>query len=430
MKYFYLFWGTQFFSTLGSSMSGYALSLWVYAQTGSAFAMSLLSMASTLPNLFAAAAGPLADKPHRKRMIMFCDLLAGAGTLMLLGMTSAAKMPVLLICMVCFVQSLFNTFQAPAADAAITTLISPDEFQKTAGIRSLGYAVNAFLAPAAGGAIYLTLGLSWVLILDLVSCLFAVIVLWLWIPIPETRLHAHASASWLEMWKSGTAWLKQHPLVLAMMLYLGFVNLVNAIYQTAMPVMVLNRSFGGPGLLSVMRSSGGAVMCLAAAGMLFSKSTKNPVKVITLCILISFASENFILAFASQGWMYIAAECIGWASIPIMNTYLDVFYRRSIPVGLQGRIFAVRNTISYSFIPLGSLLGGALLEKVIEPQFAHPAHWMSVLFGNGKGGAAAFLLFGIGCMGAAVSAAAYICMNRMYNKSLQARQKAGSKTMC
>ena len=56
---FLLFWGSQSLSQLGSAMSGFALILWVYRQTGSAMTTSLLTFFSYLPMILAStAAGP------------------------------------------------------------------------------------------------------------------------------------------------------------------------------------------------------------------------------------------------------------------------------------------------------------------------------------------------------------------------------------
>lgn len=44
MRAFVLLWATQGLSTLGSSMTSYALVVWAYEQTGSAFSTALLTI--------------------------------------------------------------------------------------------------------------------------------------------------------------------------------------------------------------------------------------------------------------------------------------------------------------------------------------------------------------------------------------------------
>ena len=69
---FLLFWGSQSLSQLGSAMSGFALILWVYRQTGSAMTTSLLTFFSYLPMILAStAAGPFVDM-HKKKPLCCC----------------------------------------------------------------------------------------------------------------------------------------------------------------------------------------------------------------------------------------------------------------------------------------------------------------------------------------------------------------------
>ena len=49
LRYFLILWATQALSTLGSSMTGFALIIWSYQQEGSALTTALLSVCSYVP---------------------------------------------------------------------------------------------------------------------------------------------------------------------------------------------------------------------------------------------------------------------------------------------------------------------------------------------------------------------------------------------
>ncbi len=87
-----------------------------------------------------------------------------------------------------------------------------------------------------------------------------------------------------------------------------------------------------------------------------------------------------------------------------MNANLDVIYRSSIPLDMQGRIYSCRNTLQFFTIPIGFLLGGLLVDKVFEPLMASQpeASLLVSLFGETKGAGAALLFFIIGIIGAGV----------------------------
>lgn len=76
-----------------------------------------------------------------------------------------------------------------------------------------------------------------------------------------------------------------------------------------------------------------------------------------------------------------------------MNANLDSINRLNIPVDMQGRVFAVRNSLQFFTIPLGYFLGGLLVDRVFEPVMAAQGadSILTRLFGADKGSGAAFL---------------------------------------
>lgn len=113
------------------------------------------------------------------------------------------------------------------------------------------------------------------------------------------------------------------------------------------------------------------------------------------------STENFILAFGNTPLIWCTGAVLGWLFIPVMNANMDVIFRSTIPVEMQGRVYSCRNALQFFTIPIGYLLGGLLTDKVFEPLMAaQPASGLlSSLFGQGKGAGAAMLFFVIGAAG-------------------------------
>lgn len=84
-----------------------------------------------------------------------------------------------------------------------------------------------------------------------------------------------------------------------------------------------------------------------------------------------------------------------------MSANMDVLLRSSIPIAMQGRVYAARNTLQFFTIPLGYLLGGYLVDEVFEPLMAaQPTDGLlSALFGTGKGAGAAMLFLALALAG-------------------------------
>jgi hypothetical protein len=99
-----------------------------------------------------------------------------------------------------------------------------------------------------------------------------------------------------------------------------------------------------------------------------------------------------------------------------------ILYQR-VPEKIQGRIFAVRNALQYSTIPVGILLGGFLADYVFEPFMMTDNAVTFILHkivGAGPGSGMAVMFLGTGILGALFSFISY------QQKSIRDLDKKGS----
>ena len=81
LRSFLLLWSSQTVSSLGTAMTEYALIVWIYRQAGTASSTTLLTLCSFAPTiLFRFAAGAIADRWDKKRIMLLADLFAACGT--------------------------------------------------------------------------------------------------------------------------------------------------------------------------------------------------------------------------------------------------------------------------------------------------------------------------------------------------------------
>ena len=87
-----------------------------------------------------------------------------------------------------------------------------------------------------------------------------------------------------------------------------------------------------------------------------------------------------------------------------MSANQNVIMRNTIPVELQGRVYACRNTLQFFTIPIGLLWGGFMVDKICEPFMAAygSGRILTALFGTGKGSGAALMMFVLGAAGTAM----------------------------
>src|SRR5512142_1703976 len=104
----------QAISILASSMTGFALSIWVFRQTNSATSLGIMQTAFTLPYLLIIPiAGVMVDRYNRKLMMAVSDLAAGLGTVTILILSATGHLQVWHFYIVNVVIGLGNAFQWP-----------------------------------------------------------------------------------------------------------------------------------------------------------------------------------------------------------------------------------------------------------------------------------------------------------------------------
>jgi len=405
LKHYLLLWSTQSFSALGSGMTSYALVLWLYLKNGSALETALLSVCSYAPYVVMSIfAGALSDRWNKKRTMLVCDLLAAVGTVAVLLLIKSDALCAWQLYILNALSGLMNTIQQPASEVAATLLVPKDCYQKTSGLRSFSQSLNSILTPILATALFAFGGIDAVIAVDLITFLAAFLTLLLFIRIPEGGGESKKPEKLFATAKQGLAWLRKNPLILTLILYLSCINLVASVYDAALPALILSKPNGGKTVLGIVNTAVGIAALVGSVLVTFLPVPKNRVRVISLTLLLSMSSENFLLAFGKTPVVWCIGAVLGWLVIPVMNANLDVIYRSSIPLEMQGRVYSCRNTLQFFTIPIGFLSGGLLVDKVFEPLMAsQPKGSLLIsLFGETKGAGAAMLFFIIGIVGVGV----------------------------
>ncbi len=405
LRPYLLLWSTQSFSALGSGMTSYALVLWLYLKSGSALETALLSVCSYVPYVVMSIfAGALSDRWDKKRTMLFCDLFAALTTVIVFLLVKTDSLNAWHLYILNALNGLMNTIQQPASEVAATLLVPKDYYQKTSGMRSFSQSLNSILTPILATALFAFGGIDSVIVIDLITFAFAFLTLLFFIHIPENDNSGQKPEKLLASARQGLAWLRRNPLILTLIVYLSCINLIASVYDAALPAMILSKPNGGETALGIVNTAVGIATLVGSVLVTFLPTPKNRVKVISLALLVSMSSENFLLAFGKTPLVWCIGAVLGWLFIPVMNANLDVIYRSSIPLDMQGRIYSCRNTLQFFTIPIGFLLGGLLVDKVFEPLMASQpeASLLVSLFGETKGAGAALLFFIIGIIGAGV----------------------------
>lgn len=403
LKNFYVLWSTQSLSQLGSSITAFALTLWLYEKTGSALSTAALTICTYSPYvLMSIFAGALTDRFNKKKTMLVCDTLAALCTLTVFLLYKTGSLAIWHLYLINAVSGLMNTVQQPASEVMMTLIVPKDRYQKTSGLQNLSRSLNSVLNPVIATALYSLAGLDMVIAVDLTSFVVAFVALAGFIRVAEVKKESKEKT--LTLAKEGLAFLKSKPMILTLILFMSGVNLVASAFNATLPAYVIPNPKGGSAMLGVITSASGLAMIVGSLLVSFLPKPKDRVKMIYITMLISLGSENFILAFAREPYLWVLAQVIGWILVPVMSTNLEVILRNSVPVDLQGRVYACRNTFQFFTIPIGLFLGGFLVDHVCEPFMKRQGYReiLTILFGSGKGSGAALMMFILGIVGSSM----------------------------
>ena len=401
LKTFYLLWLTQSLSQLGSAITSFALTLWIYEKTGSALSTAGLRICTYAPYvLMSIFAGAITDRFDKKKTMLICDVFAALSTVLVFVLYKTDTLSMWHLYAINALSGLMNTVQQPASEVAYTLIVPKDLYQKTGGLQYLSRSLISIGNPLIASALYGLAGLDVVIALDLTTFLIAFITLSCFISLPDIRTEADKDKEKvIKLAKEGIGFLRKNPLVLQVILFMSGVNLIASAFDAVLPALVIPR--GGNGLLGVVTSCAGIAMVIGSLLATVMPKPKNRVRVIYLTMLFSLGTENFLLAFSRNPVIWCVGQFLGWFLVPVMSANQNVIMRNTVPVELQGRVYACRNTLQFFTIPIGLALGGFFVDELCEPFMAAQTAngYLSYLFGSGKGAGAALMMFILGIAG-------------------------------
>ena len=400
LRLFYILWSTQSLSQLGSAITSFALTLWLYEKTGSALSTAGLTICTYAPYVVMSIfAGAITDKFDKKRTMLVCDTLAALSTVTVFILYKTDALCVWHLYLINMISGLMNTVQQPASEVAYTMVIPKEYYQKTGGLQSLSRSLVSIGNPIIAAALYGIAGLDAAIMVDLFTFAVAFVALAAFIRIPKVEKDAEEEAGVFQLAKEGLAYLKQNPLIFYVMLFMSGVNFVASAFDAVLPALIIPSPRGGNNVLGLVSSCSGVAMVIGSVIATVMPKPKDRVRVIYLTMFFSLGSENFLLAFSRSPVLWCIGQIIGWMLVPVMSTNQNVIMRNTIPAKLQGRVYACRNTFQFFTIPIGLLFGGFMVDNVCEPFMKKRSGVWTTLFGSGKGSGAALMMFILGAMG-------------------------------
>ncbi len=409
---FTVVWIGQIVSVLASSMSQFALTIFMFQETGSALAMGTMQVFFITPFLLISpVAGVMVDRYNRKMMMMVSDIGSGIATIAILLLQYLGVLEFWHLYITSVVYGLGMAFQWPAYSAAIATMVPKQQLGRANGMMSLIDAGPQVFAPLLAGALLPILQLTGILLIDVVTFLFAIGALMLvHVPQPRrTQEGAQSQGSILKEAAYGFRYIFARPSLLGLQLIFLAGNLFAGIGFTVLAPMILSRTDGNSLVFGSVQSAG--AIAGVAGGVLMSawggfKRRVNGVLLGWILGGVGFAIAGF------EGGLPVWITGIAMTSliVPLVNSSNQAIWQSKVAPDLQGRVFSSRRLIAWITQPIAPLIAGSLADFVLEPAALAgtglPAS-LSWLVGTGPGSGMGLLIVLCGLASALVGVAGY-----------------------
>ena len=370
MRGFLVLWFGQLISLLGTSMTRFALTIWAYQTTGSATALALVGFFSFGPTvLLSPVAGAIVDRWDRKKIMIATDLVAGAMSIGILLLLYADQLQMWHLYLAGAITGAFESFQFPAFSAATTMMVSKDQYARVSGMRSMAEGGAQIAAPLLAGILLVTIDLEGILLIDVVTFLFAVgSLFFILIPKPiESEEGKAARGSLLQESLFGFRYIWERSSLLGMQLVFFGLNFTGIFTFVLLPALILSLAENGEVTLGTVQAIFGMGGLIGAALLTAWGGPKQKVHGVLIPMALSGLLGQVLLGLGSGLVLWSVAAFFSMFFIPILNGSNQAIWQAKVPPDLQGRVFSVRRLIAQITAPLAMLLAGPLTDQVFEP---------------------------------------------------------------
>lgn len=398
MKKFLAIWLGEFISNIGSGMTAFALSIYVYELTGSVAYVSIVALASFLPTiLLNPLGGVLADRYDRRLLMIIGDLLSGLGVLFILLNIESGTPNIWYIILGAAFSGIFVALLEPSFKATITDLLPKEYYSKASGMVQISGNARYLLSPILAGILLSAYGIKLILIIDICTFFVTLIITSIvrksiTVPVKKEKKSITTDI------KEGFQYLKSKKGIRDIVILMTLVCFFLGFIQTLIVPMVLDLS--DTKTVGFLESACAVGMVISSIIIgIFGIRTKY---VKTLSIAGMIASIFMTLTGTSVNLYVIGiAAFLFFFFLPFINTTADGLIRNNVENEIQGRIWGIISLISQAGTAIAYILSGVLADHIFEPLLLENGILTKTLgsiigIGKGRGIGLMLIIAGIG----------------------------------
>lgn len=403
-------WSATGISNLGDGITSVAYPWLASAVTRSPALIALSAVVSRLPwLLFTLHAGVITDRFNRKKIIVAMDMLRGGltiivGAVIFLERDSLPSLSELtnltsletnyslyfVILVTAFLFGLAEVLRDNSAQTLMPAVVEDKDLERANGrMWSAESLTNSFIGPPLG-SLLIAAAIFLPFFVDAATFFIAAALIASMKPTvksfsPETKT---GPINFKAEIKEGFSWLWSHPLLRPMAIILGFLNGIAALTGATF-ILFAQEVLDTTVFIFAILGTAGAIGGIAG-GLLGPKVSEKLGSGRSLALALFVMPLSMVLiGFASQWYIVWVLVVIETFTAVLWNVVTVSLRQSLIPSNLLGRVNSVYRFLAWGTIPVGALIGGALVSGLQGP-IGREMAFRSVYFIAGGLG---FLLF-------------------------------------
>ncbi|WP_254508850.1 MFS transporter [Anatilimnocola floriformis] len=362
-----LFFAGQGTSLIGTWMSRLATSWLVYRWSGdnAAWMLGVVSFIGLAPIfVLSPIAGVFVDRWDRYRVLLvtqILSLLQSAG-LAAVAFCADPSWGVWAVCGLSFLQGLINSFDMPARQSLLVSLIAKrEDLPNAIALNSSLVNGSRLIGPMIAGFVIALTNEAWCFVFDAISYVAVVLAL-LAMQVPRAA-NKPVAASIATHLREGVQYAWGFPPIRILLLLLGVVSFASMTQSVLMPVFAAELLKGGPYTLGLLSAASGLG---ALGGALYLASRPS---VLGLGRVIIVATTLLGVSLAAFSWSHIpwlSACCLVGvgAGMMIEMAACNTLIQTMVDEDKRGRVMGFYSMAFQGTAPFGSLLTGLLSQWI------------------------------------------------------------------
>ncbi|WP_125037239.1 MFS transporter [Nocardioides sp. LS1] len=358
-------------SLTGTRVSMLALPYFVLVTTDSPVKTGLVALFEMVPLvLLKVLGGPIIDRVGARRVSITCDVgsLFVVGSIPLLYDAGLLRFGALLALV-----ALAGALRGPgdaAKGAIVPGLVESAQvpMERATGLHATVERSATMLGAAFAGGLIAVIGAANALVVDAVSFgLSALLLAW------ATASMARPAATGAEgeegdplpyraQLAAGWHFLRGDRVLLAIAFMVALTNMIDAAYASVLMPVWARTWGGGPAVLGLVFAVFGGFAALGAicAATWAARLPRYTTYLVTF--LVCGSPRFFVLAWDNPLWTVLAIAVVSGFGSGFINPILGAVIYERIPGHLVGRVSSLITALCFALMPIGPLLGGAIIS--------------------------------------------------------------------